>query len=366
MKKMNEMALLPDGRLIYTLPEPDAVGNSCNYWTMHLDERTGTLDHKPTRLTNWGAGCAGGTSVTADGRKLIFNKWISHFSTYVTDIAQNGTQISGTRRFTLTESWDFPADWTPDSKWVIFVSNRNGHMSIFKQLLSEDTAEPLVLRSEDVASPRVTSDGSWVVYSVSTKPDDQAAPVQVMRVPISGGPSEIVLTARPPGWTMCARPPANQCLLYEHNQDRKQFNLSSFDALSGRGRELARIDYDADAREDFASDLSPDGTRLAYAIGHEGLIHVLSLRGQPLQEIRVKGPTNFTDIEWAADSKGLFVAHGIQGGAALLYVDFQGNAHVLWQQHGGTGTFSRPSPDGRHLALMGWTIEANVWMMENF
>jgi hypothetical protein len=41
---------------------------------MHLGERTGTLDHKPMRVTNWGGGCAGGTSVTADGKKLIFQQ----------------------------------------------------------------------------------------------------------------------------------------------------------------------------------------------------------------------------------------------------------------------------------------------------
>jgi DNA-binding winged helix-turn-helix (wHTH) protein len=43
LKKMNDITVLPDGRFLFTLPEPDAVGNSCNYWTMRLDERTGTL-----------------------------------------------------------------------------------------------------------------------------------------------------------------------------------------------------------------------------------------------------------------------------------------------------------------------------------
>jgi eukaryotic-like serine/threonine-protein kinase len=366
MKNVNDVTVLPDGRLLYTLPEPNAVGDSCNYWTQHLDERTGTLDHKPTRLTNWGAGCAGGTSVTADGKKLIFNKWMAHVSIYVTDLAQNGRRISGTRRFTLTESWDLPSDWTIDSKQIIFRSNRNGHMGIFKQPLSDDTAEPLVLRSDDIGHTVVTPDGRWVIYSVLTKPDDPVAPVQVMRVPISGGPSELVVTARSPGITQCARPPANQCLLFEDDEERKQFTLSSFDALSGRGRELTRISYDAGKR-DYDVNLSPDGTRLAFTKGHESTIHILSLDGQPLQEVKVKGGwTRFEDMEWAVDSKGLFVGTSIPGGAALLYVDLQGNAHVLWQQHGGTSTYGFPSPDGRHLAFLGWNTSGNLWMMENF
>ena len=74
--------------------------------------------------------------------------------------------------------------------------------------------------------------------------------------------------------------------------------------MSGRGHELARIDYNAD-KKDYDVVLSPDGTRLALTTGHEELIHILSLRGQPLQEIRVKGGwTRFEDMEWAADSKG--------------------------------------------------------------
>jgi hypothetical protein len=50
-----------------------------------------------------------------------------------------------------------------------------------------------------------------------------------------------------------------------------------------------------------------------------------------------------------------------------LYVDFQGNAHLLWENSGGSGeTEARPSPDGRHLAFNSWTTSGNIWLMENF
>src|SRR6516165_3855266 len=367
MKKMNEVAVLPDGRFLYTLQEPDAVGNSCNYWTMRLDERTGTVDNKPTRLTNWGEGCMGSTSVTADGKKLIFNKWRWYVSTYVTDVAPNGTSVSGTRHLTLTESWDFSTDWTPDSKQVILLSNRNGHMGIFKQSLNEDTAEPLVTRPEDVASPHVTPDGVWVVYAFSTKPNDQSAPVQVMRVPITGGPSEFVLTAHSPGYPVCSRLPANLCAIVEDDDDHKQETFTAFDPLGGRGHELARIDSDPQKYFNFA--LSPDGTRIAYANNHEGPVHILSLRGEPSQEIRVKGWSNLEDIEWAG-AKALLISNRVRTGDALdvlLHVDMQGNARVLWQQQGGFGgSIGQLSPDGRHLAFNRFTTNSNIWMMENF
>jgi serine/threonine protein kinase/dipeptidyl aminopeptidase/acylaminoacyl peptidase len=362
MKKINELAILPDGRFLYTLPEADAVGNSCNYWTMRLDERTGTLDNKPTRLTNWGGGCMGGPSVTADGKKLIFNKWMTYISVYVTDVAPNGTSVTGTRHLTLTESWDIPTDWTPDSKGLILLSNRNGHMGIFKQSLKEDTAEPLVMRSEDVASPHVTPDGIWVVYA--TKPNDQSAPVQVMRAPITGGPSEFVLTAHFPGYPMCSKLPADLCAIFEEDDDHKQVAVTAFDPLGGRGRELARID--SDPKKFYNLALSPDGTRIAYATSHEGPVHILSLRGEPSQEIKVRGWSNLQDIEWAG-AKALLISNDVQGGYVLLHVDMQGNARVLWQQQGGFASFiGQLSPDGRHLAFNGYSTNGNIWMMENF
>ena len=364
MEKSTDGTILPDGRFLYTFWEPEAVGNTCNYWVVRVDERTGARADKPTRLTNWGGSCMSGSTATADGKRLTFLKWSGHFQVYVADIVPNGSRISGTRRLTLTESVDLPTDWTADSKAVIFLSNRNGHMGIFKQSLSEDSAEPLVTRSEDVGNPYVTPDGAWVVYPVSTKPGDASAPVQIMRVPITGGPSELVLTARPPGSPMCAKSPATLCAILESDEDHKQHIFTAFDSLKGRGRELARID--ADPKEYFTSDLSPDGTRIAYEKGREGPVHILSLRGQPPQEIKVKGWSNLGDLEWAATGKALLISNGVQGGVVLLYVDLQGNAHVLWKQHGGTATYGRPSPDGRHLALMGWTVDSNLWMMENF
>ena len=361
MKKIQDLAMLPDGRLVYSLQEPDVT--NCNYWVMGLDERTGTPAGKPTRLTNLGGSCMGGTSVTADGKKLVFAKWMAHLQVYVADVVSNGTSISGTRRLTLTESADVIIGWTVDSKAVIFISNRNGHRGIFKQSLTDDTAEPLVTGSEDVSSAMPY--GAWVVYQVSTKSNDPSAPVKVMRIPITGGPSEYVLTANRPGIPMCARPPATVCAIVEYSENRKQVVVTAFDPLKGRGREVLR--FDLDPKDPFFQyDVSPDGTRILWAKGRKGPVHILSLRGQPPQEITVKGWSNLGDIGWAADGKALLISNGVQGGSVLLHVDLQGNAHVLWQQHGGKWTWGRQSPDSRHLAMLGWTVDSNLWMMENF
>ena len=77
--------------------------------------------------------------------------------------------------------------------------------------------------------------------------------------------------------------------------------------------------------------------------------------------------TNVQAFYWAADGKGLFAVASVRGGRAVLYVDLQGKAQVVWNNPGGSGeTLAIPSPDGRHLAMQAWTTNGNLWMLENF
>jgi hypothetical protein len=82
--------------------------------------------------------------------------------------------------------------------------------------------------------------------------------------------------------------------------------------------------------------------------------------------VTVKGWNLLNNVNWWADGKGLYVASLNKRGSVLLSVDLQGNARVLWDQAGGAGTYGLPSPDGRHLAMLGWTVNSNIWMLENF
>ncbi len=71
-------------------------------------------------------------------------------------------------------------------------------------------------------------------------------------------------------------------------------------------------------------------------------------------------------LNWAADGKGLFVSSPRGDSSVLLHVDLQGNPKIIWEQKGWIGTRGVPSPDGRHLAILAFKLNSNVWMMENF
>ena len=65
------------------------------------------------------------------------------------------------------------------------------------------------------------------------------------------------------------------------------------------------------------------------------------------------------------DGKGFFVG---SSDGALLFVDMDGRSEVLWKRQTlwGIGPAGLPSPDGRRLAISAWTIDSNMWMLENF
>jgi eukaryotic-like serine/threonine-protein kinase len=367
MKKIVDISWLPDGRLLFSVH--GLRRDDCDYWTVHVDPRTGNLMEKPRQLTNWAESCVKYASVSADGKRLAFLKGTMRLTSYVADLAAGGTRILNLRRFPLSESSAAASDWTSDSKYLLNVSTRGGNLQLYKQLLDEETEEPLVPEGYG-RNPRATPDGKWVLYlgrvNTGEPPEKKAEPV--MRVPIEGGPPQKLFTAKPLSMITCASPASKMCAIAEPSEDRTQVIVSSLDPLRGRGPELTRFAIDPNGDPGWAL-LSPDGTRIVSMGSPPGSIHILSLRGQPTQEIKLEGWSNTYLFEptWVADGRGLYVSADSRGGKVLLYMDLQGNARVLWEGAGATAeTLAYASPDGRHLMIQTWTNNDNMWLMENF
>jgi Tol biopolymer transport system component len=372
----------PDGRIIYSLSEPGPALESCNYWELRIDSRTGKPVEAARRLTSWAGFCMDSTSVTADGRQLAFRKQSWQGSVYVADLKAHETRITTPRPLTQTEGRSYPFAWTPDSKAIIFESYRDGQWKIFRQSPGEEMAEPIVAGAEVVigAGACVSPDGFWILYLAPSEKDGSPVALpsnQLMRVPVTGGQPQIVLTGHIYDRPVCTRSPAHLCAIAEQTPDHKQLVFTVFDPVKGRERELARFDTESASGTDYVWDLAPDGTRLAVLKYSESPIHILPLDGQTPHDISVRGWNSLLSITWAANGNGLFASGAKPGGSALLHVDLQGNADVLWEQRGtvarwyfGLGgpssPWATPSPDGRHLAIYDWKLNANMWMMENF
>jgi serine/threonine protein kinase len=350
---------LPGGRLIYRTNESEDK----NLWQARLDLQSNTFVGKPQLLTKLTGFVLNPGNATADGKRLIVYQWRPIVNVFVGDLQAGGTRITPPTRLTLEESWNEPLAWTSDSKSILLYSNRGNVGRIFKQTMGQINAVTLVTgpKGEDPGDACLSPDGAWVFYKLG--PDDPTKD-KLMRVPVTGGTPEPVLSAHLEGRPHCARSPATLCVMAERSADRKQLVFTAFDSVKGRGRKLA--EFDTDAAVDYWWDLSPDGTRIAIVKNREGQIHILSLNGGALRDITVKGWNTLTSAAWAADGKSLFASSFGARGPVLLSVDFQGNAQFLWEQPGGIDTYAVPSPDGRHLALRAWNVEGNLWMMEDF
>ena len=231
-----------------------------------------------------------------------------------------------------------------------------------------------------MAGACLSPEGSWLYYTIksydegppeTTKimrdPVTAIIPTQtstVMRVPIQGGSPQLLLTAKIEEWPRCGRSPSSLCAIAERTPDRKQIIFTALDPVKGRGRELARSDTEATAS--YHWDLSPDGARIALLKHRDVRVQILSLSGAVPQQIPSKEHKTLSSLVWTADGNGLFVSSYTARGADMLHMDLQGNTRLLWEHPGGIEIYGVPSPDGNHLAMRGWNVEGNMWMMENF
>jgi Tol biopolymer transport system component len=314
----------------------------------------------PERLTNWAGVCVDNLSASADGKRLAFQQWAGHASVYVADLLENGKRISPPRRLTLGESWNIPSAWSPDSKAVVFNSRFNGQMEMLKQRLEEDSAKPVLTGIASVSDRTPLSpDGLWFLYTTDGR---GAQPTQVMRVATTGGSPQVVMTGGNYG-ARCAKPPASLCVIAERSSFDAPLIFSEMDPSRGRGRELQRL---GTRDSDYVWDLSPDATRIAVLECSTGKIQILSLAGQLPLSINVEGLSTSAFLDWAPDGQGLFVSRPTSHGFALLYSDLRGKTRNLWEQEGSLGISALPSPDGRHIAIRGWNVNSNIWMIEKF
>jgi serine/threonine protein kinase/dipeptidyl aminopeptidase/acylaminoacyl peptidase len=381
-KLINALIWLPDGRLIYRLDEPGFRVKTCNLWQIKMDSRLSGYIGNARRLTNFSELCANPASATSDSKRLGVFEWRPHSSVYLVDLSAGADRSSNPIRLTRDESWNHPLLWTADGKTLLFNSSRTGVDAIFKQTLGQDNAQLLVAfdKSEGLAGACLSPEGSWVYYTLVSYDEGPAesskimraeqtetllTPMsKIMRVPIEGGSPQLMLTASIEEWPRCARFPSTLCAIAERTPDRKQIVFTALDPVNGRGRELARSN--TDVRKSYHWDLSPDGTRIVLLKHRDGSVHILSLNGAATQQITSRKVATLSSVVWTADGKGLFVSSYTARGADMLHMDLQGNTRLLWEHPGGIDIYGVPSPDGRHLAMRGWNVEGNMWLMENF
>jgi Tol biopolymer transport system component len=371
---------LPDNRLIFAALEPAPHREDMNLWELRLDPKTGAAVSKPSKLTDWSGFTFWHLSATSDGKRLAFVNDHDQGDVYVGELDKNFTQLKSPTRLTLSEKNDWLGGWSPDSKSLLFYSNRNGNFDLYRQKVSERSADAIGTGSEEKRNPQMSPDGSWIVYlSWPRMPNDsQPASGRLMRLPVAGGPAEPVFDVKGyatwgapgdvqrnvgdvPGF-QCPVSHNASCVLIEGEGEKKQLTITPFDPSLGKKGTPTKLELP----DEPAWALSPDGSQLAFSWfdTQSATIRIVPVAGGVPHDISVKGVTELVSVAWAADGKSLFAIRNSSKGSLILHVNLDGNSQFLYRAGWDVLQLS-PSPDGRYLAYGAVNSNSNVWMIPN-
>lgn len=359
---------MPDGRFFVALGESPPNESDTNLWELKVSKRTGEPSGKPQKITNWAGFSTLNFSASADGKRVSLLRASFQSHVFLGELKEGGTRLETPKLLTRDEHADLPFAWTADSRAVIFQSNRNGQVDIFKQALDSESAELAAGGPGDKFSARVSSDGKWLLFGIAPREAAPGTIVRLMRARLAGGAAEPLTEARGLEYFACTKLPSKLCVMTERGTDQKRIVFTELDPEKGRGAVLATLE--ADPAITYRYGLSPDGREMALVKARrtEGQIRLLPLKGGAEGQIKVKGWTDLNSLDWAPSGKGLYVTSQSPTGPTLLYIDRQGNVRPLWKQKGSFATWgwAIPSPDGRYLAILGEATNSNAWMIEWF
>ena len=354
-----------------------------NLWQIAIDPKEIKAVGTPRRLTNWAGFAVRSITASRDGKMLAITRGTDQSNILVGELAGHGNSLLHLRRLSPEDRVEWPGGWSSDSKALLFQTDRTGNMNIFRQRIDSTNAEPVVIDQNDNRSPVLSPNKEWVVYFAWPRSAPEANTAKLMRKPVAGGAPELILEARglagsaqtsyrvllptitgQPAFR-CPSKPDTPCVLSE--ADPREVVFYSFSPVPAVVRsEMFRVQVDNPNA--VAWDLSPDGSRLAYAEADwqpASTIHIRELRTGTTRNISLRGVTLASTLAWSADGKSLFITTFALTGSSLYHVTLDGKYQVLYEGAKEVED-AKPSPDGRYLAFGDVVSACNVWLVEGF
>jgi hypothetical protein len=187
-----------------------------------------------------------------------------------------------------------------------------------------------------------------------------------MRVPVRGGPKQLVPTGQFDEFR-CALTPGNPCVL--RTIENRQYVYWELDPVRGRGKELARTAWTPSILGDWA--LSADGGEVAIPVHdpRRAGILLIGLDASPshapaTKKLEVPGLGGLLGLAADANNNGWFASATSSRGVKLLHIDRDGRFQVLRECP--IATWGLPSPDGRRLAFVDQAAYSNFWSVRLF
>ncbi|PVX49996.1 C-terminal processing protease CtpA/Prc [Balneicella halophila] len=132
-------------------------------------------------------------AISPDGQQIAFS--------YQGDIFVVPTRGGRALQLTRHEGHDTQPVWTPDSKQIVFASDRYGNFDLFRMNAIGGSATRLTFHSGSEKPESITPDGKYVLFTalIQDDPDNYMFPTGVLpelyQVPLKGGQLTQVLTS---------------------------------------------------------------------------------------------------------------------------------------------------------------------------
>jgi Tol biopolymer transport system component len=271
--------------------------------------------------------------------------------------------VSDGRVIPLTDSLspNLSPAWSPDGRWVYYLSSRYGPRDIFAQAMSGGAPRgpPLRLTTGlNAHTISLSADGRRIAYG------DLA---------IESNAWSIAVPVHPPAQPTSATQVTHGSQFVETSTLSRDGRWLYYDSDLSGNMDLYRMALPAgaperlttDSSDDFWPAPSPDGREVAFHSWRAGSrdIWVMPLDGGPLQRV-TSSPAQEAMAFWAPDGRS--IAYSIFGGRGGIWIVRRipnGGGWGKPVERLGWGFFANWSPDGRTLAFGSSLTGGALWIM---
>ena len=202
--------------------------------------------------------------VSPDGKSIAYAVTTSDLprAKQTTHIWMMDADGSHARQMTQGDKSEISPIFSPDGKWIAFVSNRDGNLNLYMLPLAGGEAKKLTDISTGVNDPLWSPDGKSIAFSTDVYPECGADEACNKRISDrwQDGPLKAHMADE---------------LLYRHWtqwKDGTRTHIFLADLASGAIKDMTPGDFDSPTFElsaPLAYDFSPDGKELAYVSDHD-------------------------------------------------------------------------------------------------
>ena len=361
---VSEVYWLPDGRILYRLPDPSSYSDYFDYniWAIGVDPGSGKPLGQPARVASV-AQDPQNFRASTDGRRFTYLSLHRNDAVYLGNL-ELGAKAFSPRNLTLDGWNNWPWGWTRDSKAVLFTSIRRGRVAILKQRIDQQSPEILLSGAESYRQPAFSPAGDRLLYTMSATAKTYDPTARLMSSPVEGGARSVLLSGQ---YTYhCGSVPSARCVLLEVKGQELVFSI--LDPVEGKGAEIQRVEALASTNWD----LSPDANKIAIVNpqGGRGEIRVLRLADRSVVTLALQGWKwdQIQSVAWSPDESHLFATAWSGTSNAVVLIDLRGNLQVLAEVPQGEAFLYQPlaSPDGHYLAYEKRTYGGTAMMLEHF